>query len=282
MEKEHLFLGILLLFICLLLGASFFNLDIAIVPEGTEIIINSSGENVVEVEIQDVYSEPIDFYLYYETGTTNPSNSYALGSTEITVDSVTGAELYNVINIKSDTRFYQGLISNINVNTLTISPAIDFNITPSDTVIFGDYNLNKDGSTTPLTYSISPPANLSWDIYTINFAMENTVAMDDATFGGLPALTNGIYFKRVDGITKNFWLIYSNGGFGERGFNTQYSAKAPAGSYGFTGTKNIKTVTGVSLRLNGDTDDYVGVDVNDDLTGLDKLVFVVNGHVVEN
>lgn len=64
--------------------------------------------------------------------------------------------------------------------------------------------------------------------------------------------------------------VYSNGGFEEQGYSTKYSTKAPSGYYGFNGKKDIMQVNGTIVRL--ENGEQLKITINDDLTGLNKMV----------
>jgi len=240
--------------------------------------IIESTRNALNVSIQDPENISVNYYFYQLKATTNPTQSYTTGSSIINVANATGAIQNNVINIKTATRFYQGLIKTINGTAITISPKINFDITSSTIVEFGDYNMNKNGSVTPVEFILETPINTTWHVKTMNFSILDQTEMDDAKFGGLTALTNGLSLTKEDGVIENYWLIYSNIGFEENGYTTKYSSKAPAGYYGFNGRKDIIQVNGTILKL--ENGEQLKIVVNDDLTGLNKMVFTINGHII--
>lgn len=244
-----------------------------------EVSFLNQTNGALDVLLQDPENVSVNYYFYQLKGTTKPTQSYTTGSSVINVVSPTGAIQYNVINIKTPTKFYQGLIKTISGNNITINPKLNFDITTDTIIEFGDYNMNKNGSVTPIEYILETPTNASWHLKTMNFSILDQTEMDDAKFGGITALTNGISLEKEDGITEHYWLVYSNGGFEEQGYTTKYSSKAPAGYYGFNGRKDIMEVNGTIVKL--ENGEKLKLIVNDDLTGLNKMTFTVNGHIVE-
>lgn len=144
----------------------------------------------------------------------------------------------------------------------------------------GIWSVNVDGSDTTQIFSIKSPPLASIGIHTINCSMLDVTDMDDGTFGGLSALTNGILFRYIDGVVKNLAVIVNNMGFWEIGFRTEYSAKAPAGQYGFKARRHVPEVNGVKIRLTSGGASEFQVHVRDDLTDLNLVACVINGHML--
>lgn len=226
--------------------------------------------------------EPVNYYLCNKKGETTITLQANIGDTILTVASTTGAVVGECINIQYNKRYYQGLITNITGLNISVTPSFDFDIDLGAIVCFGDFNMNVDGSQNEVIFKIQPPIGTTWDITTITFAIVDNVVMDDAKFGGIAALSNGILLRRVDGTIKNYWLINNNSGFKQRAYNTEYSDKAPSGFYGFSGLKDVLTLNATSIRLFGDTQDELQLVVRDNLTELTEFVMVAIGHVVSN
>lgn len=235
-----------------------------------------------DVQIQDQYSESIDFYLCKDNGTTNPTVAMSIDDVTITVASNTGAAVGDCINIRENARMFQSVISNVNGNIITFNSPVDYAFSTSAIVCFGEWNLaTANGSTTPAIFCIQPPENAIYDIYDISISMEDNTAMYESTFGGITALTKGIVGRITDGYSKNLFLCNNNAGFREYGFATEYPDKVPSGTFAFWADKSFKTENGVSLRVDGSTQDKIEIIVQDDLTGLSKLAVTVHGHLVE-
>ncbi len=250
------------------------------------VIIKSPLESngAVPVNIQDQHSEPIDLYFCQKFLTTAPSAPALLDARSITLNSVAGVSAGKCIDIYENGRSFQALVQSVVGNTVTFNCPADQAFSTNAVVEFGNWNMNIDGSVTRVIYKISPPAGTTWDINRVIIGILDDVAMDDAKFGGITALTNGVVFRVKDGYTKNLFVVNDNGGFRERSFDAQYSDKAPSGQYGFGVRKtfNGQEKSGVTIRLNGDTSDELEVIIQDNLTALTKMAVVANGHATQN
>ena len=235
-----------------------------------------------DVQIQDQYSEAIDFYLCKDNGKTNPTVAMSINDVSVTVANNAGAAVGDCINISEEARMFQSIISNVNGNIITFNTPVDYAFTTSAVVCFGEWNLaTANGATTPVVFCIQPPIGAVYDIYDISVSMEDNTAMYESTFGGLTALTKGIVGRITDGYSKNLFLCSNNSGFREYGFATSYPDKVPSGTFAFWADKNFKTINGSVLRIDGTTNDKIEIIVQDNLTGLSKLAVTVHGHVVE-
>lgn len=238
----------------------------------------------IPVEIQDQYSETIDLYLCQKYLTTNPTSSILLESRSIDLDSVSGIIAGDCIDISENGKTFQALVQSVVGSTVNFNCPSDQAFTSSAVVKLGKWNMNVNGSITPVIYNISPPAGVQWDINRIIIGILDDTAMDDSKFGGISSLTNGLVFRIKDGYYKNLFVVNDNGGFRERSFDAQYLDKAPAGYYGFGCRKtfNGQDKSGVTLRIDGDDGDELQIIIQDDLTNLNKLTCVAQGHTVVN
>ena len=108
--------------------------------------------------------------------------------------------------------------------------------------------------------------------------MTDTSAMDDALFGGLTALTNGLVVrKKVNGVFSTHANFKYNGKFADSMYDITYADKAPAGSYGLRGRWTIEA-SGSIIRLDGANGDELQILVQDNLTGLSSLHWNAQGH----
>jgi len=107
--------------------------------------------------------------------------------------------------------------------------------------------------------------------------------MDDAKFGGITALSKGIVVRVKDGYMKNIFYARSNNDLREQTFDVVYADKAPAGQYGLgcRRTFNGQEKNGVTIRLDGSSNDQLQIYLQDNLTGLTKMSIIAQGHVVE-
>jgi len=241
---------------------------------------NKSGGSL-DVNIQDQYSIPINLYLCVETDTLTLASTLTIDDVVISVTDATSADIGQVINIFEDTRFYQSIIVDISENDLTVASPLDFEFTTEAKVTIGSWNLAVDGSLGTITAYIKPPSGLKFDIYSLRVNLISDSRMDSSLFGSLDPLSNGILFRLVDGTTTNLPLVVNNMGFAEQGFEVYYDENSKADYYGFRAKKNYNVENGVSLRLNGATQDEFRLLIRDDLTDLSVMSCTINGHVVQ-
>lgn len=236
------------------------------------------GFKIAGINKKDYSLEPVDLYLYKLTLTPTISVDVSIEDLVITVDSTSGAANGDAITFYEGIRFFQSVIKSFTATTITISSPIDFAYTTKALVEIGKWNMAVNGSVTTQIFSIKSPPEISFNINTVNCSMLDSSDMDDGMFGGISSLSNGVIFKLVDGIKKNLALIINNLGFWEIGFDTEYSAKAPAGKYGFRARRHISEINGVVLKLLCKDNAEFQVHIQDDLTGLDLMAVTVNGY----
>ncbi len=243
-------------------------------------IVNSN--NQAEVLQQDAISETVDLYLHTVTAEPSITAGASIDDESITVDAITGVTAGDVITIYENNSHYQSLVVSTATNTINLASPLDCAFTTDADVYVGKWNLNLNGSSTAIkAYILAPPSGY-FDLQEIRISMLDSSPMDDALFGGITALTNGLLIRRVDGTVKNKALVVNNLGFKEFGFDVSYSDKAPAGKYGLLAKKNYKAVNGVVIRLSGTSGDEMQAWLRDDFTDLDQLSIIISGHVVED
>jgi hypothetical protein len=252
------------------------------------LVANVAGKALpqVDVNIQDQTTTTIDLYL------NQMLNSGALLGSPIAADDKVitlvgghGAVVGNCLCVKEGSSFYQGIITNVAVNNITVDTPFDVAHTTAAEVEIGNINLNINGSVTPVVFEVGPLVGSGdkWDITRMQGAIRDATAMDDGLFGGVTALTNGVYFRRNNGTAKNLFNIKTNGDIRLRSDEANYAAKAKSGEYGisFTRTWAGQENSGVTLRLDSADGDTFQAIVQDDLTGLIEFNIIIQGHVVE-
>lgn len=179
----------------------------------------------------------------------------------------------------------QGQILNIIGNNITMDRPVPYNFTPSATDIFTFNNLiNVDGSATTEVFGITNFFDESVDITRFIFHCRDATSMDDGKFCGRTVLPRGVLLRKklLNGNYINYWKVRNNGGWGELAYDKIYDEKAPAGLYGFTTrlTYGGQSKHGVVIRLApGESIEFL---IQDDLTGLESGVLMVEGHFVQN
>lgn len=261
------------------------------------IIVDSLGNPTndgtgIEVKVQDQSTEIIDLHLSVLKNAITINVNTAIGQKIVNIKSIGYTPLVgDMACFKEGTAFYQGEITAVaslgsdNYN-ITLDSPLDYAYTTAGGCSLRNSNLNVNGSVTPVIFSVSPKnlaAGTKWDITRMLFQIVDDTIMDDAKFGGITALTNGIVVRKKDGTYKNIFNIKANSDFALHAFDIAYSDKAPTGSYGFRVRRSFNGFdkNGVVIRLSADTEDELQVIVQDDLTGLTKFEVVAQGHIVE-
>lgn len=172
-------------------------------------------------------------------------------------------------------------VLNVATNTLTLDTPLDFAYPTVGTVVFEVVtNLNVDGSATPQIFEsrVGVNSNINIAVTEVRFNILDNAAMDDSLFGGITALTRGIVCRvvRADGTYRNFFNAKSNGDMALLVDNTNYSTKAPSGSYSVSFQWKIKDSNGVVVELN--PGDAFQIIVQDNLTALISFNAVLIGH----
>ena len=184
----------------------------------------------------------------------------------------------DAIDIYDNDYYFQGIITNVGADYINFTPELDYSFEAGSIAKCGEWNLNSDGSTTPVEYTINPPLERSWDIESIGMQFQDNLDWDISTFGSRSALTNGFVVAVGDGDIKNLFLVYNNGGFLLRGGTIQDVAKAPAGLYGFSVDMEFETKYGSVLKLDGTLNESLRAINQDDLTSQTQIAFTVRGH----
>lgn len=256
--------------------------------------VNSTGS--WDVSVQDQTTEIIDLHLTRLITAITLTVPFNIDATTASVDSAVLPVAGNMVCFKEDTAFYQAEILTVTATggtgyDLLLDSPSDYSFSVAGVCSLRSAALNVNGSVTPVIFYASPvglvdPVNSNkpqkWDIVRVMFQMTDNVSMDDAKFGGLTALANGIIFRKRNGTYKNIFNIKSNADFALHAYDISYSDKAPAGFFGFRSRRTFggQEKNGVVLRLSAAENDQAQVIVRDDLRGLTKFEAVVQGHIV--
>ena len=255
--------------------------NIADPTTGKKVAVESNG--ALAVNIQDQHSETVDLYLYRLDASPTLTSSIAVDDVVFDID--TNADISNedVITIYEGTYFYQALVTSSTAITVTVSTPCDKVFTIAATVHIGPWNMAVNGSITPQAFHVHPPVGLDFDIYGLTISGLDELSMDSTTFLGIEGgITNGLLLRQINTITKNLGLIVNNLGFEEFGYDVTYTAANKQSEYGVIIRQNLHITNGVSLRLEGATQDTIQAIIRDDLTSQSLMAMIIKGHVVTN
>jgi hypothetical protein len=229
---------------------------------------------------------PIDFFFI--RGTAPPTTitvQPAINDVDVQVVDVTNFSVDSFLGIfdVAQDRFYFGTVLAINANTLTLDTPLDFAFNVGNNVQPLSRDLNVDGSTTPVTFQIrgsGPSSNLAVNITRFMFSMECATRLNLNDFGDLDQLSNGLVFRRTNGVTRNIFNIKRNSDFITLAYDLQlFDATNPA--QGVNGLASRYTFNGedkhgtVLQLLPGDSLDLI---VQDDLSGLSLFRVMGQGY----
>lgn len=256
--------------------------------------IESNGG--VAVNIQDQTSPLIDLYLSQKIADINITVNTSLDDKTVSIESGVAPLVGNLVCFKEGTAFYQGFIISVvslggDDYNITLDSPLDYAYTTAGGCSIREHDLaTADGSVNTQIFSLSP-FNLDngtrWDIVRLMFYIESSSAMDDGLFGDQTALTNGLVIRRKNGFFQNLFNIKSNGEFAQRAYDRQYAqaAKPPSGTaYSLITRRTFggQNKNGVVIRLNANDSDSLQALVQDDLTALDHVHIIAQGHLVQD
>lgn len=257
----------------------------------------------LDVSIQDQTTPSIEHFMWEDLNDITISTDLSKGENVIPL--VAGHGIVNAsgndrdyINIyyndPADTvtfvgnRFSQHAVVGINVNDISISPPIPYDLVVANVTSSKRVNVNMARLGTflaPITFQAYPPNNIEWDLTRIIADKILTSLADDGLFGNIAALTNGIYFGfEGDNFTEYQLTIFDNGGWRASAFDVQYTTRSGGGgTFGMAVRKTSagQDKLGVAIRLTPSTNDKFIVKIQDDLTLIDRFRIKVMGHVVE-
>jgi hypothetical protein len=254
--------------------------------DGSPIKIGEDGS--LDVNIQDQSTPPIDTYFAQsksnftisvntgESGTTAASLIYTftattghgiiIGDEIILLDTAANwSLLLNVLNVAGD--------------VITVDRPIDHDFAAATTLgRVVTTNMAVDGSTTPQIFS-ARAGTTQIDFTRFLIKMLSDTSMDDGRFGSIiGGVSRGLVFRIVNTFQKTIFCFKTNGEIANYCYDVRYADKAPAGQYGFSAriTFGGQSKHGVVLRIG--EDDVLQWVVQDDLTDLNVVQVVGQGH----
>ena len=256
-------------------------------------ITDPDGDGVggADVYIQDQHTDILDFFLMNIQGTFTPLSDTVINTRVFTASPGHGISIGDTINFYEGVKFSQFLVLDVVGDVITIDSPFDLAYTPASTNSRGIVNMNVNGSVTPVVFSIGPipptaPATKNqWDVTRFMFVIQDGSSMDSSMFGTISGgLTNGIVIRQKNGFYKNYFNVKTNGDWGLRAYDMSFDDRAGGGgSYFFRARRTFAgpSKTGVTIRIKGEDSDFFEIVIQDDLTSLEDVVSVTQGHVVE-
>ncbi len=238
-----------------------------------------SFRQAINVNQALVHRVGINQYFRRDFGaSTTLASAVTSGDTSIIVVSAAGFTITDDIRVNEENAHFT--ITNIVANAITLNRPIDEDHLTGIDIVQVQLNMNQLGTlASPIAFRIEPPPAERWQITRLLTTMIDSTAMDDGKFGGMAALTFPFVIRsNIDGVLTTHTHWSSNQDFKDDMFNVDYSAKAPAGQYGFSGRWTL-TESEFVVDLDGATGDYVEGLVQQDLTLLDDYKIKAQGRL---
>jgi hypothetical protein len=246
--------------------------------------LDETGKYVFNTHNAHVHNVLINrHFVDFDSAAENPNTAIVSGDTIILVNSTTGFNVGDPIVIKDaggDVREHHfDIVAVVADTSITVNRPIDNAYTVSATLEVVILDMNVVGTlASPIIYEVKPPADEVWHITRVMLSITDQTAMDDALFGGIPALANGVVLLESRDVETTFSNWRTNGAIKEDMYNVDYSLKAPAGFYGLNARWTFENA-GVVARLDGSRGDSLKILIQDDLTDLDSFRIKAQGHI---
>lgn len=216
-------------------------------------------------------------------GTTTFDVAASSGDTLINVAATTGFIVGDIVIVFDTSVVERSHFHIVAVDagvSLTLSRPLDNDFEIGDNVQEVQIGMNVLGSlASPLSFKVQPNASERWQITRILITLLDQTAMDDARFGGLSELTNGVAIRvSNNSVVRTITHWKSNADLKDDMFDVIYSDKAPAGYFGL-GARWTFTKAEFIADLDGANGDYLEVLIQDDLTGLDDFEVKAQGRL---
>lgn len=271
-------------------------------PNGKRAMVVGDGNIPLDISITDQATPVVDKFLTQKLADVTLASPVSLDDRTVTLEAGHGFTAPGMIEIEEGIHTYQSRVIAVDTNTLTVTNPFccDFTTAAIARRVSPDMNINAS-AVAPVVFSQKPPEGIRLDINILAINIRDGSAMDDTTFGGIPALTNGVVFRTLDGNAQNIFTAIDNGCI-IRHCDTgdPFTDRAPAGEYALNSKRrfNGQQGDGVARRIVGENvhkKEFIGgelIDVTippsefqaiiaDNLTGLTRFWCVIRGHQVE-
>jgi hypothetical protein len=168
--------------------------------------------------------------------------------------------------------FEQTAVVSVVTNAIEVEMPMPRDFPISSGIIRGNIGMNVDGSLTPVEFKYSSNccgdvnATTPVDISTVIITMQHGANVpDDGKFGGLAALTNGMYFRKENGEFVNLGNYKNNQKFKDLGAVVEYTSKAPAGTNATNILFGLEEMFGQVVRIDPRTPDLISAIIRDDI-----------------
>lgn len=241
--------------------------------------------NSLDVHVADVHRKLISKYFVQTTATTDTlDGGVSSGDRQIIVNGTAFAnnDWLSLVDGSISEPNYAQVLSGGGTSTLILDRELDNDYSNGAAVTKVNPNLSAvDGSVTPVSFRIAPPANEVWHILRILMSQIDATDFNTGGWWGVDPLTRGLHIRYVsNGVPRTITLWKKNADIVEDCYDWDPIAKPPAGQYGAR-TRYTLERAGAYIHLDGSMGDYIEVLVQDAMgEGLD-LQIKGQGHVEE-
>lgn len=244
---------------------------------GVPIYIQDQTTGVLDLPFLQLLSAPtlaVNAVVGSRTVNLSAGHSVVVGNTIELADSGAG-------NI-----FMQAKVLNVAANTITIDTPVNYAYQVGSTnIVVSASNMAVDGSVTPVVFVVKPLPQQKGDMVRTICSMTDATDMDFSTFGGMPALTNGCVMRvnNGNGTYRNIGNFKTNGDIARYSFDTNFYENKAISIRGFSAriTWGSTHKHGVIIRLDGAIGESLEMVIQDDLTGLVTMDWMVQGSEVQ-
>lgn len=235
-----------------------------------------------DVLTQDPVSESVNIYLTNKTGDVTLAEACVMDEKTFTAEASHGIVTGDILTFTYEGRTTQYEVKSVDVNEITVYTPFDYDYPTTTTVEKGSKNMKVDGSSSTVLFKAGPSGDFetSWHLWEIILYMQTTAVTDSSKFACITALTNGIFVRVTNGITRNIMNIKKNGDFLKHGLEPYNDPKAPAGQYSLTISGVVKDLYGIIAQLTPGS--YIEIGIQDDLIDatITEISAKINAHIV--
>ena len=205
--------------------------------------MNVIGNNPLSREADvNIQSQTNTFFQYFlqEELQTNITLASAIDADDEVISLNTGHGFVNgvagqYLTVRNGDLFQQFEVKSVSGDDVTLFIPSDKPYPITSKVVRGNVYFNVDGSSTDRIFEFSffgdTNAFIPIDVENIIITMLSAGVPDDGKFGGITALTEPCYFRKVNGDISNLGVFKNNQDFADRGGLVTYPDKAPSGTY---------------------------------------------------
>ena len=246
--------------------------------------------NEFDVVIQDSTSPLFQYFLMRELkDDIDLTAPVVVGAETIDVSAghgFTGAAGEQIVLFENNV-YTQLKVVSVLTNEITVEHPITNAFTVAGaTVIRGNILMNVDGDASPTEFKLElRDFTIPIDISKVIITMQHGAKVpDDGKFGGLAALANGVFFKKMNDSTFSLGNYTMNQDFKDTGGKVVYTAKAPGGTNATDIVFDIKETFGQVIRLHPAITDMIVALIRDDISAsadMDKMTASIIGSYTE-